>query len=238
MRINRNEDDLNRVRLISENPANASEELWGPIPGRLGKVAQSVSRQFFSGTPDQEDLENEIFCKLIEGIVEGKFQTTVPLEIWAFKVAKNRAIDLFRQRKRQPMFANNRPSATDDEGEDLVAALPSGDRTPEEEVEWRQDAGEIRNTISLAAGAGGLVGQVVGTLLSSPEEYIKATREGQAKIDLGHLKTKFPGFSYQQVRRAVQALRSTLSDDRFADDLEQINRADRPPTNPWASPSP
>ena len=56
-------------------------------------------------------------------------------------------------------------------------------------------------------------------------------RNGEAVAKLSPL----PSHSDPTLREAFSAWVGTgPSDDRFADDLDRVNRADRPPTNSWA----
>ena len=77
---------------------------------------------------DAEDILQEVFCELVEA-----YRMMRPIEqvtAWLFRVARNRIIDLFRRRRREPQRAERATSAGED-AEWSLDLLPSRDGGPE-----------------------------------------------------------------------------------------------------------
>ena len=74
------------------------------------------------------------------------------------------------------------------------------------------------------------LGAILGKVRYRRDVFV-VERNGEAVAKLSPL----PSHSDTTLRGAFNAwVETEPNDDRFADDLERVNRADRPPTNPWA----
>lgn len=74
------------------------------------------------------------------------------------------------------------------------------------------------------------LGDILGKVRYRRDVFV-IERNGEAVAKLSPL----PSHSDTTLREAFSVWVGTEpSDDRFADDLDRVNRADRPPTNPWA----
>ncbi len=72
------------------------------------------------------------------------------------------------------------------------------------------------------------LGDVLGKVRYRRDVFV-VERNGEAVAKLSPL----PSHSDTTLREAFSAwIETEPSDDRFADDLKRVNRADRPPTNP------
>jgi len=74
------------------------------------------------------------------------------------------------------------------------------------------------------------LGDVLGKVRYRRDVFVvERNGEGVAKL------SPLPSHTDGTLREAFAAWVGTEpGDERFADDLERVNRADRPPTNPWA----
>lgn len=86
-------------------------------------------RRRVSDARDAEDILQDVFYELIEA-----YRLMKPVEqvtSWLFRVARNRMIDLFRRRKREPL-ANDSATLTDEgDAVTLEDLLPSPDAGPD-----------------------------------------------------------------------------------------------------------
>jgi RNA polymerase sigma factor (sigma-70 family) len=101
-------------RSIAETVARERGRLRGFIRRRVPDPA------------DAEDILQEVLYELVEAT-----RLPQPLEqvgAWLFRVARNRVIDLFRRRRREPALVRE-PEADDDAG--IAELLPSPDGGPE-----------------------------------------------------------------------------------------------------------
>ena len=74
------------------------------------------------------------------------------------------------------------------------------------------------------------LGDILGKVRYRRDVFV-VERNGEAVAKLSPL----PSHSDTTLREALSVWVGTEpSDDRFTDDLDRVNRADRPPTNPWA----
>jgi RNA polymerase sigma factor (sigma-70 family) len=83
-------------------------------------------RKHVTDTSEAEDILQDVFYELLEA-----YRLMKPVEhvtAWLFRVAKNRIIDLFRNKK--PSSLNN-PVAAEEDGDTLEDLLPSEDAGPE-----------------------------------------------------------------------------------------------------------
>jgi hypothetical protein len=74
-------------------------------------------------------------------------------------------------------------------------------------------------------------GEVLGKIRFRRDTFV-IERNGEAVARLSPMPWSGEGRLAEGLRAWVEA---EPADDRFADDLDRVNRADRPPRNPWAS---
>lgn len=86
-------------------------------------------RRRVSDARDAEDILQDVFYELIEA-----YRLMKPVEqvtSWLFRVARNRIIDLFRRRKREPLPADSATLTEEGEAATLEDLLPSPDAGPD-----------------------------------------------------------------------------------------------------------
>jgi len=90
---------------------------------------RSFIRRRVSDARDAEDILQDVFYELIEA-----YRLMKPVEqvtSWLFRVARNRIIDLFRRRKREPLPADSATLTEEGEAATLEDLLPSPDAGPD-----------------------------------------------------------------------------------------------------------
>jgi len=75
------------------------------------------------------------------------------------------------------------------------------------------------------------LGDVLGKIRYRSDSFV-VERNGEAIARISPVATGLAGLLGEGLRAWQEA---APPDPRFADDLESVNRADRPPRNPWAS---
>jgi hypothetical protein len=103
----------------------------------------------------------------------------------------------------------------------MIALTPRGDPAEYRIMEIRITATELARKL----------GDVLGRIRYRSESFV-VERNGEAVARILPMATATAGV----VGDGLRAWREVgQGDERFADDLESVNRADRPPRNPWAS---
>ena len=74
------------------------------------------------------------------------------------------------------------------------------------------------------------LGDILGKIRYRGDEFV-VERNGEPVARLGPIPAQNAGSLGEGLRAWVEA---GPGDSSFADDLERVRRADRPPTNPWA----
>jgi len=140
---------------------------------------------------DAEDVVQESFLRAYRQL--GKFDERATFGTWLYRIAANCSLDLVRSRKRR----SENLAPADPEMEDPMAALPSGDPSPER----RTLSGEIRERLAEAMND-----------LSATERvaFILRHFEGMCMEDVSRVLECQPGAAKHSVFRAVQKLRRAL----------------------------
>jgi RNA polymerase sigma factor (sigma-70 family) len=128
---------------------------------------------------DAEDILQDVFYEFVQA-----YRLMKPIEqagAWLFRVARNRIIDLYRKRKRDPL---REESAADEDGEplNLQALLPSPASGPEAAV--------VRNL-----------------LLAELDEALEELPEGQREVFIAH---EIEGRSFRELAAATGLSVNTL----------------------------
>src|SRR5215813_2003028 len=98
---------------------------------------------------DAEDVVQETFLRAYRQL--GKFDERASFGTWLYRIATNCALDLVRSRKRRSEQLAPQADGDHTEREDLVAALPSDDPTPERaafSTEVRERVADAMNDLS------------------------------------------------------------------------------------------
>ena len=118
------DEALRRQWPMTEQDQRISEAIARDEP-RL----RSFIRRRVSDARDAEDILQDVFYELIEA-----YRLMKPVEqvtSWLFRVARNRIIDLFRRRKREPLPADSATLTEEGEAATLEDLLPSPDAGPD-----------------------------------------------------------------------------------------------------------
>jgi RNA polymerase sigma-70 factor (ECF subfamily) len=143
---------------------------------------------------DAEDVVQESFLRAYRQL--GKFDERASFGTWLYRIATNCSLDLVRSRKRRSEQLAPQTEG-EPEREDLVAALPSADPTPERAAfssEVRERVAEAMNDLS-------------------PTErtaFVLRHFEGMCIEDVSQILDCQPGAAKHSVFRAVQKLRRAL----------------------------
>jgi RNA polymerase sigma factor (sigma-70 family) len=108
--------------------AEQDERISKAIDREQARLRNFIRRRV-ADRQDAEDVLQEVFYELVEA-----YRMMKPIEevtAWLFRVARNRIVDLFRQRKREGL--SDLPDATSEDGETLKweDLLPSADAGPQ-----------------------------------------------------------------------------------------------------------
>lgn len=90
-----------------------------------------------------EDIFQDTFIKVVRHIDEGRYTENGRFLSWVLRIAHNQVIDHFRSKK-QSRELNEREA-----GYDLFGTLRLEEGSPEEQIESRQAASEVRQLIEL-----------------------------------------------------------------------------------------
>ena len=141
---------------------------------------------------DAEDVVQESFLRAYRQL--GKFDDRASFGTWLYRIAANCSLDLVRARKRR---SEQLVAAEPDTREDPIAALPSGDPSPEREAL----SSEVRERVAAAMQD-----------LSAAERTAFVLRhfEGMCIEEVSRVLECQPGAAKHSVFRAVQKLRRAL----------------------------
>ena len=99
------------------------------------KPIYSFIFRLVGNVPDAEDLTQETFLKTWKNI--RKFDKNKSFKTWIFTIARNTVTDHFRKKKSIPF--SNLDRITDDHAESFESTLQSGELSPEEIFEKREE---------------------------------------------------------------------------------------------------
>lgn len=128
------DDEL--VDAFKQGDAKAFEEL-------VLRYKNSLYQYIFAMTRDAgaaEDLFQETFISFFKHA--DKYQARGKFKAWLFLAARNRTLNFFRDRDK--LFSLDQ---TDDEGGDLLSALPDSSPTPAEALSGRETEEQIRRAV-------------------------------------------------------------------------------------------
>jgi RNA polymerase sigma factor (sigma-70 family) len=108
--------------------ANQDQQISDTVHRHQARLRNFI-RKSVPDPGDAEDILQEVFCELVEA-----YRMMKPIEqvtAWLFRVARNRIIDLFRKRQREPQRADPARGTSEDAAELSLDFLPSRDAGPE-----------------------------------------------------------------------------------------------------------
>ena len=108
--------------------AEQDERLTETIGREQGRLRNFIRRRV-ADQADAEDILQDVFYELIEA-----YRMMKPIEqvgAWLYRVARNRIIDGFRQKKPEPFSDSRDPGAEDADTHSLEELIPSPDAGPE-----------------------------------------------------------------------------------------------------------
>jgi RNA polymerase sigma-70 factor, ECF subfamily len=160
--------------------------------------SRSVFRLAFRMTGNEQDAEDVVQESLLRAYKQlGRFDERASFGTWLYRIVTNCSLDLVRSRKRR---SEHQALPADDargEPEDLMAALPAVDPSPERLAL----SGEVRERVSAAMND-----------LSATERAAFVLRhfEGMGIEEVSRVLECQPGAAKHSVFRAVQKLRRAL----------------------------
>jgi len=94
---------------------------------------------------DADDLTIEAFGKAFKNLKQ--YTPDYAFSTWLFRIASNNCIDFIRKRRMNASVTHNLHDLTES-GDDLADILPSGTRTPEEEIIRTQKIEALRDVVN------------------------------------------------------------------------------------------
>lgn len=127
------EEVLALVKKVKKGDMNAFEQLVIIYQKFVyGTVLADVKNK-----EDAEDISQEVFIKAWNSI--GSFRADSSFATWLHRIAKNAALDFIRKRSKRKEIA--------DEPDSALAAIPSNEPSPEEQIISKETVGEIEKII-------------------------------------------------------------------------------------------
>lgn len=157
--------------------------------------SRALFRLAFRMTGNQEDAEDVVQESFLRAYKQlGKFDDRATFGTWLYRIAANCSLDLVRARKRRQ---ENFAPAGDEDAENPVLSLPSGEPTPDRMAM----SSEVRRRVLEAMNE-----------LSPTERTAFVLRhfEGMRMEEVGRVLDCQPGAAKHSVFRAVQKLRRSL----------------------------
>jgi len=166
-------------------------EAFGALVERHSRALFRLAYRMTGNEQDAEDIVQESFLKAYRQLAQ--FDERACFGTWLYRIATNSALDLVRARKRRVAQA----AGADEEAEDPVLALPSGEPGPEREA----SSAEVRDRLADAMKD-----------LSATERAAFVLRhfEGMRIEEVSRVLDCNPGAAKHSVFRAVQKLRRAL----------------------------
>ena len=122
-------------RFLSEGDQGALNLLFSRYSGK-------VFAYLYTSLNDRSvasDVMQEVFCKALRSIQEGRYVDTYRFEAWLMRITHNAAMDFYRDRRRtRDLFAESTPSS---------AFSTSSDYDPERELTLSQSKKNLRRLI-------------------------------------------------------------------------------------------
>ena len=166
-------------------------DAFGVLVERHGRSLFRLAYRMTGNEQDGEDVVQESFLRAYRQL--SKFDERATFGTWLYRIASNCSLDLVRSRKRR----SEHLAPVDDEMEDPMQSLPSGDPTPER--------------VALSSELRGRVAEAMNEL--SPTErtaFVLRHFEGMRIEEVSRVLECQPGAAKHSVFRAVQKLRRAL----------------------------
>ena len=101
---------------LARRAAAGHQDAWAQIVETYGRRIFNVAFQFTSNREDAEDLTQEIFVRLHEGLKSYRGES--PLAGWALRLSRNLCIDRYRQTRREKTWQRV--------AQEVIEQIPSG----------------------------------------------------------------------------------------------------------------
>ena len=166
-------------------------DAFGVLVAHHGRSLFRLAYRMTGNEQDAEDVVQESFLRAYRQL--SKFDERATFGTWLYRIASNCSLDLVRSRKRR----SEHLAPVDDEMEDPMQSLPSGDPTPER--------------VALSSELRGRVAEAMNEL--SPTErtaFVLRHFEGMRIEEVSRVLECQPGAAKHSVFRAVQKLRRAL----------------------------
>ena len=166
-------------------------DAFGVLVERHGRSLFRLAYRMTGNEQDGEDVVQESFLRAYRQL--SKFDERATFGTWLYRIASNCSLDLVRSRKRR----SEHLAPVDDEMEDSMQSLPSGDPTPER--------------VALSSELRGRVAEAMNEL--SPTErtaFVLRHFEGMRIEEVSRVLECQPSAAKHSVFRAVQKLRRAL----------------------------